>query len=569
MDENKRLLLALAIACAIFFAWQGLASYMGWLNPPEPEKTVRQTLEDAAPASLPPAPSAPDAVLDGDPSVRLEAPAPPAAAVEAGRRVTVDTPLYTAVFLSNGGLLQSFVLKGYRENLDPDSPEVNLISRSAAATAPLGVLIDGLPSWSRAVWTLEGDNLFLKPGQMGALTFSGVMDGLRVERRLEFFANGYLIGEKLRLSSPEARKVKLAFTFGASTLPSEETTSIFSDIRYVLFGGEKPLPEPSLYNPTKVAWLENGSFDDELAGDTLNKGMLIQGNVSWMGVTNNYFLGAISMGGSAASAKGSMREDVFHVLMGKTGVEIPAEQTMQEECAYFLGPKETRQLDGAPNNLGAALDYGFFSIIARPLVTLLQFFYSYAHNYGLAIIMLTILVKLVFWPLSQKSYKSMQQMKKLQPMMAKIREEYGSDKEAMNKEIMQLYKTYKVNPASGCLPILVQIPVFFGLYQALLNAIELRQAAFIAHLPFTDTLWLADLSVRDPLFITPLVMGSTMFLQQKLTPASGDPTQAKMMLFMPPIFTLLCFNFPAGLVLYWLVNNVISIFQQWWQLRQV
>jgi YidC/Oxa1 family membrane protein insertase len=178
-------------------------------------------------------------------------------------------------------------------------------------------------------------------------------------------------------------------------------------------------------------------------------------------------------------------------------------------------------------------------------------------------------VKAVFWPLSQKSYKSMQQMKKLQPMMAKIREKYGSDKDAMNKEIMQLYKTYKVNPAGGCLPILVQIPVFFGLYQALLNAIELRQAAFIPYLPFTDTVWLADLSVRDPLFITPLVMGSTMFLQQKLTPAPGDPTQAKMMLFMPPIFTLLCFNFPAGLVLYWLINNVISMFQQWLQLRQV
>jgi YidC/Oxa1 family membrane protein insertase len=567
MDDNKRLLLALALSCGIFLAWNGMASYMGWLTPPEEGKSVRQVSGNATqdPAST----ASPAQAVDADPSAQSPVPLPPGAVVAEGRRVKVETPLYEAVFQSNGGVLQSFVLKRYRENLDADSPSLNLIDRQAAAGSPLGVLIDGLPSWSRAVWTLEGEDLVLEPGQTGTLSFVGEMDGLRVERRLHFSADGYLITEKFLLSSPTARKIKLAFTFAASTLPSEETTSLFSDLRYLLVGGEKPLPEPSLYNPTRVAWLENNSYDDEQAGETLTSGMLIQGNVTWMGVANNYFLGAVSMAGGTASAKGSLRDGIFHVLVGKTGVDIAAGQTLEEECIYFLGPKETERLRGAPNDLSSALDYGFFSVIARPLVALLQFFYSYAHNYGLAIIMLTILVKVVFWPLSQKSYKSMQQMKKLQPMMAKIREKHGADKEAMNKEVMQLYKTYKVNPAGGCLPILVQIPVFFGLYQALLNAIELRHAAFIPYLPFTDTIWLADLSVRDPLFITPLVMGSTMFLQQKLTPASGDPTQAKMMLFMPPIFTLLCFNFPAGLVLYWLINNVISIFQQWLQLRHV
>ncbi|MDR2077151.1 MAG: membrane protein insertase YidC [Desulfovibrio sp.] len=563
MDENKRLILALALSCGIFLAWNGLASYLGWLTPPE--TTVRQASSNATRPSLPAA--SPAEALDADPSAQSQLPREAAPAT--GREIKVETPLYTAVFQSNGGVLQSFVLKRYRESLDQDSSSLDMISRPAADGSPLGVLIDGLPSWSRAVWTSEDGDLLLEPGQTGTLTFAGEMDGLRLERRLHFSSEGYLIRENFLLSSPTARKVKLAFTFTASALPSEESTSIFSDLRYLLLGGEKPLPEPSLYNPTRVAWLENKSYDEESAGDTLTSGMLIQGNVTWMGILNNYFLGAVSMTGGTASAKGSLRDGVFHVLVGKTGMEIAAGQTVEEECVYFLGPKETEQLRGAPNDLSSALDYGFFSVIARPLVSLLQFFYGYVHNYGLAIILLTIVVKLVFWPLSQKSYKSMQQMKKLQPMMTKIREKHGGNKEEMNKEIMQLYKTYKVNPAGGCLPILVQIPVFFGLYQALLNAIELRQAAFITHLPFTDTLWLADLSVRDPLFITPLVMGSTMFLQQKLTPASGDPTQAKMMLFMPPIFTLLCFNFPAGLVLYWLVNNVISIFQQWLQLRQV
>jgi YidC/Oxa1 family membrane protein insertase len=181
---------------------------------------------------------------------------------------------------------------------------------------------------------------------------------------------------------------------------------------------------------------------------------------------------------------------------------------------------------------------------------------------------LTILIKLLFWPLSHKSYKSMEQMKKLQPMMQKIREKHADDRERQNQEVMNLYKTYKVNPAGGCLPMLVQIPVFFGLYQALLNSIELRHASFITYLPFTDKIWLADLSAADPFYITPIVMGLTMLLQQMMTPSTGDPVQKKMMMFMPLVFTFMFLNFPAGLVVYWLVNNVLSIAQQWFMLRK-
>jgi len=176
---------------------------------------------------------------------------------------------------------------------------------------------------------------------------------------------------------------------------------------------------------------------------------------------------------------------------------------------------------------------------------------------------LTIIIKIVFWPLTHKSYKSMDQLRKLQPLMAQIREKHKDDRQQMNEEMMRLYKTYKVNPAGGCLPMVVQIPVFIGLYQALLNAIELRHAPFITHVPFTDIIWLADLSVKDPFYVTPIIMGATMFLQQKMTPAPGDPTQAKIMLALPVVFTFMFLNFPSGLVVYWLVNNVLSIAQQW------
>ena len=186
----------------------------------------------------------------------------------------------------------------------------------------------------------------------------------------------------------------------------------------------------------------------------------------------------------------------------------------------------------------------------------------------MAIILLTVVIKAVFWPLTAKSYASMEKMKKLQPMMTAIREKHKDNKELMNKEVMALYKTYGVNPASGCVPILIQLPVFFGLYQALLTSIELRHAPFITYLPFTDKLWLADLSAKDPFYITPIIMGLTMFLQQRMSPPATDPTQQKIMMFLPLIFTVLFLGFPAGLVIYWLVNNILSIFQQWLMMRK-
>jgi YidC/Oxa1 family membrane protein insertase len=338
-------------------------------------------------------------------------------------------------------------------------------------------------------------------------------------------------------------------------------------LRYMVLGGEKPAPGEVPHNMTRVAWLRGGEFDEDASTSDLASGKDIGDKTTWVGVMTNYFLGAVSMSGNDARAGARYSSGVYQVSLGRD-ISLEGGKPALFDTAYYIGPKDAAALKAAPNSLSRSLDYGVFSIIAKPLVALLDFLNSYVHNYGMAIILMTILIKLVFWPLSQKSYKSMEQMKRLQPLMAKIREKYADDKETMNKEIMQLYKTYKVNPAGGCLPILVQIPVFFGLYQALLNAIELRQAPFITYLPFTDHIWLADLSARDPYLITPLVMGATMFLQQKLTPTPGDPTQAKVMMFMPLIFTVLFITFPSGLVLYWLVNNIISIGQQWWMLRR-
>jgi YidC/Oxa1 family membrane protein insertase len=245
----------------------------------------------------------------------------------------------------------------------------------------------------------------------------------------------------------------------------------------------------------------------------------------------------------------------------RTPVEaLGAGQAAQFSYVLYFGPKNLDDLK--PLGLDRAVNFGWFDFLGKPLLHFLNWLERYSFNYGWAIVILTILLRIVFWYPNHKSYKSMKDMQKLQPKVAKIREKFKDDKEAMNKELMALYRTFKVNPMAGCLPMVLQLPVFIALYNVLGYAIELRHASFIPTLPFTNIVWLADLSAKDPLLITPLVMGATMFLQQKMTPSTGDPTQAKMMMFLPLIFTFMFLNFASGLVVYWLVNNVLSIAQQ-------
>jgi YidC/Oxa1 family membrane protein insertase len=236
------------------------------------------------------------------------------------------------------------------------------------------------------------------------------------------------------------------------------------------------------------------------------------------------------------------------------GIELPSENRLEVPLFIYVGPKEIVSLKKSGLHLEKALRFGWLDIIAKPLLLALRFFNKYLGNYGLSIIVLTIIIKILFWPLAAKSYKSMKEMQRIQPRIAQIRERFKNNKEQLNREVMQLYKTHKVNPMGGCLPMILQIPVFFALYYTLLGAIELRHAPFF--------FWIMDLSAKDPYYITPLIMGASMFLQQKMTPSAADPLQAKIMLLMPVFFTFLFLNFASGLVIYWLVNNILSIGQQ-------
>ncbi|MFW6177135.1 MAG: membrane protein insertase YidC [Desulfohalobiaceae bacterium] len=460
--------------------------------------------------------------------------------------VSIDTPLYKAVFSAQGGVLESFLLKEYKESIKSGSRPIELVTSGVLAHAPLGLILSGQKTWEKGEWSIQGGDMQLADGEEGRLILQGDLNGLQLRRELTFQADSYRIQEKTILinKSEERLQRDLGLKIASKKLVANE----------------------SRFNRTNVMYLDQEGLEQEDSTDTIKQGMRSEA-ARWAGIGSNYFMLAAVPVDKAMHMRTDYQDDIYLVTLEER-VEMSPDVGQEIDFAYYLGPKQDDYLQGMPNNLEEALNYGWLNIIASPLVKVLKFFYGFVGNYGLAIIMLTIVIKILFWPLSHKCYKSMEKMKKLQPMMKELKEKYKDDRQKMNQEVMRLYKTYKVNPAGGCLPMLLQIPVFIALYEALLGAVELRHASFIPQVPLTDIVWLADLSAKDPLYVTPVLMGASMFLQQKLSPTSGDPTQAKIMMIMPIVLTFIFLNFPAGLVVYFITNNLLSMLQQWWVLRK-
>ncbi|MEF8792294.1 membrane protein insertase YidC [Thiohalorhabdus sp.] len=282
----------------------------------------------------------------------------------------------------------------------------------------------------------------------------------------------------------------------------------------------------------------------------------------WAGIMSRYFLAAwLPDSGQDnliyAQASGP---DSFAGYSSPFPRVAPGDKVSVQETLY-LGPKEQSVLNQVGRNLRRSVDYGILSFLAIPLFEVLQFFHGLVGNYGFAIILVTLLIKVIFFPLFSMSYRAMAKMRKVQPELQRLREQYGDDRQKLNEEMMRLYREEKVNPLGGCLPILVQIPVFISLYWVLLESVEIRHEPFI--------LWITDLTSQDPFYVLPVLMGASMVVQQLMNPAPLDPIQKKVMLALPVVFTLFFMQFPAGLVLYWLSNNLISIGQQWWIMRKI
>jgi len=457
--------------------------------------------------------------------------------------IPVDTPLYTATFTTRGGALKSFKLKGYRNTIDENSELIELVEVLDGMPYPFTISfpdssIDMPPD---GIYEVNVDLLQMtKTMDTRRMIFSqSYPDEVKVEKVFTFYPERYTVDLEVKLYNlsidPLSQNASLSWYQFCDPGAETDSYSHKGPISFVAKSVERQ----------KVEKLE--------AVKLLGPG------VSWGGFESKYFLAAMipqNPSITSLSLSKDTRNMVSVNLKGPKNLTPPG-QVGSFGYSLYLGPKDYSILKAEGTDLENAIDFGsWLKWLAMPLLATLKFLYRYIPNYGIAIIILTILIKIIFWPLGNKSYKSMKEMQKLQPKMIKLREKYKNDKTRLSQETMALYRSHKVNPLGGCLPMLIQIPVFFGLYKALLYAIELRHSPFIW--------WIKDLSAKDPYYITPIIMGATMFLQQKMTPPVGDPMQAKIMLWMPVIFTFLFLNFPSGLVIYWLFNNIISIGQQYY-----
>jgi YidC/Oxa1 family membrane protein insertase len=550
--EQARLLIAIVLSALIFLLWQLFfvdkdaiqQSAKKTKQPPVKEEQVKESKPYSKEQEVAAADKTPDSGTEISAPVRIP------------RNITVDTPFYQAQLSEEGGGVTSFILKKYREKVAKDSPLQELIPRKdSVETVLLGFAGKSLPGLDNAVFSasLNADTVNIQDAAQ-EITFAWKSDeGVVVEKTYTFSPDSYLIGLDVTIKNGSDRSIQdKLFVALNSPAPTDKR----------MYGFEGP------------SALINEKLEEIKIKDITEKNTYT-GKVTWIAVQDRYFM--MSVIPDQVEAEASMRlflkeDNLLEAQYLNPAGDIRPGTQHTYQYSLFFGPKSMKILKKAGHDLGKALNFGWFTVLAKPCVWLMNRLYSVIPNYGIAIIILTLLIKIVLWPLGSKSYKSMSEMKKIQPLMKEIREKYKNDKKKMNEEVMGLYRTYKINPLGGCLPMVVQLPVFFALYRMLYQSIELRHAPFF--------LWIDDLSAPDRLFnfsfsipfmeppygipVLTIIMGATMLLQQKMSPPMGDPTQAKMMMFMPLIFTFIFINFSSGLVLYWLVNNILSISQQYY-----
>jgi len=535
---EKRVLIAVLLSIAVMYGYSFL------VTPPPKVKKVQTEQNTQRQMSTAREPSVQYGRLD----IR------PITEVPAGvRDVVVETDLYSAVFSTSGGSLKKLVLKKYTTGTDPKSPMISLIDETLPANYSLRTSSIGFPMNPFSVYSVNVDRLTVKNNEKKTLEFVlKISPDLQFKKTFIFSGDSYAVGLEQQIISKETEKHEGVF-------------QLVEKNQYV-----KGSKETS-YDVHGATTFANNSLHVQKMKDLEKEAKNIGGKILWSGFEDKYFLSAvIAENGSIANVQ--IRQDGGYVenIISSPQIVLGAGESAKYSYQLFFGPKDLDILKAQGNRLEEVIDFGWYSAIAKPLLYTLKFFYKYVKNYGVAIIIITVILKVLFYPLTNKSYKSMKEMQKLQPKMEALKEKYKNDRNAMNQAVMELYKTHKVNPMGGCLPMLIQIPVFFALYKALMFSIELRHAPFM--------LWINDLSAPDNLFGVipngipllggvpvgplPLLMGATMVIQQKMTPSNMDPAQAKMFMALPFIFTFMFLNFPSGLVLYWLVNNVLTIIQQ-------
>ncbi len=535
--EQGRLLIAIVLSVIVFSVW----GFFFQENTPPPQQTTQTQPETPLPA---------DKSAPGTTAVIQET---PLQAFQKSKDLVVSTPLYSVTISDKGAFFKHFVLKNFRETVDADSPSKELVSLPEVGTLQLSFTENSIPDFKDAVFlsTAADDSLEVKDRSREVSFLWTSPSGIAIEKHYTFYPDTYLIGLNIVIKNNSDKTLQ--------DHPALTLTGKFAEA-----ASNYGFEGPSVFVNNTL---------EQIAINDIAKKNVYSGRIDWSCLEERYFLSSIV---PVVPVEASLRLTLANGRLDSTLVEpsVRIDSGAQKKLEYkiYMGPKSLSVLSSLDIGLDRAINFGFFDILAKPLLQLLNFLHDYIPNYGLAIIVLTLIIKGILWPLGSKSYKSMAEMKKIQPLMAQIRDKYKDDKKKMNEETMALYKTYKVNPLGGCLPMVVQIPVFFALYRMLYDSIELRHAPFFG--------WINDLSAPDRLlhfsfsipFMEPpygipiltIIMGATMFIQQKMSPPMGDPMQAKMMMMMPIVFTFIFINFSSGLVLYWLINNIVSISQQYY-----
>ena len=549
---EKRMILAIVLSVAIMLAYQQLfgPGREGAPTPAKQQETARERAGDnaavveRAPARPSTPPSVPGGLVPGRENPR--------------RWISVRTPLYTATVSTAGGGIQSFFLNRYNEHPGPKGKPLDIIGSGSVRPLPLDLyLAESQPAFPELpVFATDApDELSVGAGEKKTVSLSWISArGVRITREYTFAGGRYDFDVDQKVTNGSAESIRLTPGIGLSQVFTGE------------LGGDS-------YS-FKGAVVDAGGKIERLDFKKIRKGGIDKVPVRWAAADAKYFtLIAIPEKEWSLERVSPLGEEGIRLALAGSPMVLGPQEVVSFSARAFMGPKEYNLLEATGKDMEKLVDYGWFSLLAKPLVWLLTIFNRFTGNYGIDIIILTILIKIAFYPLTKKSMASMKKMQELGPIMKQIKEKYKDDKARQQQETMNLYKTYKINPLSGCLPMVLQIPVFIALYKGLLVAIELRHAPFmlwINDLSAPEHLW--DLSLAGytlPIRLLPLLMGISMFVQQRMTPSGGmDPAQQKMMLFLPLIFTFMFWGFPTGLTIYWLANNLLSIGQQLIQNRQ-
>ena len=555
--DNQRLILVIALGFVLFLIWQTwieeqMAKREAAREAAESEvtETVTATGENTTSADtpVPTGDTVPAAKIQDVPTAATptQAATTPVVTSDAADRIRILTDEFSAEIDPQGGSLVKVGLLNYPESLDRKDKPFILLNDSSRELfiAQSGLLADKAAPDHKQKFTVEQNEYQLASGQdilEIPLTWSDPT-GITVVKTYTFHRGRFDIGVSHKVTNSSSENWTGRQYRQLQRKPPLQSGSLLGGV-YTYTGGVISTPEKNY---------EKVDFDDMAEKDLEQQ---IPGG--WIAMIQHYFLGTwVPDQGETNTIYSKSPGDNRYVLgMFSEPQTIAAGSAGTFNTTLYVGPKIQDKLEALAPHLNRTVDYGWLWFIAEPLFHVLKWIHGYVGNWGWAIIILTVLIKLVFYKLSETSYRSMANMRKLAPQMQKLKDRFGDDRTKLNQAMMEMYKKEKINPLGGCLPILVQIPVFIALYWMLLESVELRQAPWLG--------WIQDLATKDPYYILPIIMGASMVVQQRLNPTPPDPIQAKVMMVLPIVFTFFFLWFPAGLVLYWVVNNLLSILQQY------